>query len=120
VLRAARSRRDGMVTGKSGDERRRGGGGRGGRDENSTGRGASRAGGGARARGPGGREEYDADAVRKATRPTGTYNPFANFFKGKKDGEPELPSSAAGENPPPSEPPAPASETDSGATLRGE
>jgi uncharacterized protein len=119
VLRAARSRRDGLVTGRSGDERRRGGGGagRGGRDD-AGGRGAGRAGGGGqRGRGPGGREEYDPDAVRKASRPTGTYNPFASFFKGKKDGEPELPDGEPGESPPP---PAPAPDADSGATLHGE
>jgi uncharacterized protein len=86
VLRAARSRRDGLVTGR-GDDRRRGGGGRSGaRDEGGGGRGR-----GGRGRGNGPRDEYDADAVRRASRPTGTYNPFANFFKGKKGEEPEAP-----------------------------
>ena len=124
ALRAARSRRDGMVTGKSGDERRRGGGGRGGREENAAGRGAGRAGGGPARGRPGGREEYDADAVRRASRPTGTYNPFATFFKGKKDGEPELPSDEAREGPPQSEQTLPAPsispDSDSGAPVRGE
>jgi uncharacterized protein len=38
-----------------------------------AGRGAGRASG---ARGNGGRDEYDADAVRRASRPSGTYNPL--------------------------------------------
>jgi uncharacterized protein len=91
VLRAARSRRDGLVTGKGGDERRRGGGGRGRDSERGPGRAGSGTG---RGRTPGGREEYDADAIRRASRPTGTYNPFASFFKGQKEGgegEPPLP-----------------------------
>ncbi len=113
VLRAARSRRDGMVTGSSGGERRRGAGGGGGGGAGRGGRAESGA-GGHRARGPGGREEYDPDAVRKASRPTGTYNPFANFFKDKKDDGPELPTGGSGESTPP------APDTDSGATLQGE
>ncbi|HEX6883639.1 MAG TPA: Tex-like N-terminal domain-containing protein [Planctomycetota bacterium] len=106
VLRAARSRRDGLVTGKSGDDRRRGGGGRGRDGERGAGRGgvgAGRGGAGA-ARGRGAsREEYDADAVRRASRPTGSYNPFASFFKGHKDGggDVELPPSEPPEVPPP-------------------
>jgi len=79
VLRAARSRRDGLVTG-GGERKGRGGGGR-----DSGGRAPARSGGGgggSRARGPG-REEYDADAVRRASRSAGAYNPFASFFKGK-------------------------------------
>jgi uncharacterized protein len=123
VLRAARSRRDGMVTGKSGDERRRGGGGRGARDENAPGRGGRPGGEGGRGR-HGGREEYDADAVRRASRPTGSYNPFATFFKGKKDGEPELPAvegdSSSERSQPASPAPSPAPEADSGAVLGGE
>jgi len=104
VLRAARSRRDGLVTGKSGDERRRGGG-RGRDGERGAGRGgvgAGRGGAGA-ARGRGGaREEYDADAIRRASRPTGSYNPFASFFKGQKDGsDVELPAPEPPEVPPP-------------------
>jgi uncharacterized protein len=120
VLRAARSRRDGMVTGKGGDERRRGGGGRGGREESAAGRGAGRPGGGGAARWrAGGREEYDAEAVRRASSPTGTYNPFATFFKGKKDDEPELPSTGGA---PKSEPasPAPAPDAEPGTALGGE
>jgi uncharacterized protein len=116
VLRAARSRRDGMVTGKGSDERRRGGGGRGGREEGAAGRGGGRSGGGAARGRPGGREEYDADAVRRASRPTGTYNPFATFFKGKKDDEPELPSA---ESSPRSDPPAPAPDANPGTALGG-
>jgi hypothetical protein len=105
VLRAARSRRDGLVTGKGGgDERRRGG--RGQRDGQGAERGAGRGNAGpGRARGPATREEYDAEAVRRASRPTGTYNPFASFFKGKKDEAPEettpeLPPTPAAEPPP--------------------
>jgi uncharacterized protein len=98
-LRAARSRRDGLVTGKSGEERRRGGGGGGrGRD---SGRGHDGEGGAGRGRGAG-REEYDADAIRRASRPTGTYNPFASFFKGKKD---EVPDEAPLPEPPEVSPP---------------
>jgi uncharacterized protein len=115
VLRAARSRRDGMVTGRAGEERRRGGGGgRGGRDESAPGRKTVRGGG----RGPAGREEYDAEAVRKASRPTGTYNPFASFFRGKKEGEAELPPAAPAENTP--QPAAPAPDPEPGAALGGE
>lgn len=105
VLRAARSRRDGLVTGKGGDERRRGGG-RGREGERGAGRGGVGAGrggsGAARGRGAGSREEYDADAIRKASRSTGTYNPFASFFKGQKEGEDvDLPAVEPPEVPPP-------------------
>ena len=86
VLRAARTRRDGLVTGRGGDGRKRGGA----REGAGAGPGTARAGGG-RGRSGGGREEYDADAVRKASRPSGSYNPFASFFKGKKPDEPEPP-----------------------------
>lgn len=77
VLRAARTRRDGLVTGKSGDDRRGRGAGRGG------GRGPGRPGGGRR---PEGREEYDADAVRRAASGGKGYNPFMTFFKTRDDG----------------------------------
>jgi hypothetical protein len=82
VLRAARSRRDGLVTG-SGEERRRG---RGGRDEGRSpgraGAGAGAGGAGRRRGGGAGRDEhYDPDAVRRASNPGGSYNPFASFFK---------------------------------------
>jgi len=88
VMRAARSRRDGMVTGRS-DERRKGGGRGGGRDSS---RPAGRPGG--RQRGNGGPEEhYDPEAVRRASRTPG-YNPFATFFKGQRD--PEAPPSTTG------------------------
>jgi uncharacterized protein len=97
VLRAARSRRDGLVTGKGGGEKKRGGGGRGARE--GSGFGAER--GGGRGRGAGPREEYDADAVRRASRPTGSYNPFASFFKGQKPSEPELPPPVEEHAPPP-------------------
>jgi uncharacterized protein len=99
VLRAARSRRDGLVTGKGRDERKRGGG-RGGRDGQMGERGAGRDGGDRRGRGAGGREEYDADAVRRASRPTGSYNPFATFFKGQKDEGVDLPLPPGAEPPP--------------------
>ncbi len=81
VLRAARSRRDGLVTGR-GEERRQG---RGGRDE---GRSASRTGGGGRRRAGGAQrdESYDADAVRRASHTAGSYNPFASFFREKREG----------------------------------
>ena len=84
VLRAARTRRDGLVTGKGKDERRggRGGGGGGG---GGFGRGDSR-GPGAGRRSDRPREEYDADAIRKASRSSTSYNPFANFFKAKGPG----------------------------------
>jgi uncharacterized protein len=83
VLRAARTRRDGLVPGKGKDERRGGRGGGGGGM-----RGGER-GGGKRSDRP--REEYDADAIRKASRANTSYNPFANFFKGKPEekGAPE-------------------------------
>ena len=91
-MRAARSRRDGLVTGRGGDGKKRGGAGRGASEGGSNGPGR-----GGRARpGGGGREEYDADAVRKASRPIGSYNPFASFFKGNKPDEPELPSGGDG------------------------
>jgi len=77
VLRAARTRRDGMVTGGKGKDERRGGRGGGG----GGGRGDSRGPGGKRPDRP--REEYDADAIRKASRSSTSYNPFANFFKAK-------------------------------------
>lgn len=79
VLRAARTRRDGLVPGKGKDERR---GGRGGGGSGGFGRGEGRGGGKRPERA---REEYDADAIRKASRATTSYNPFANFFKGKPD-----------------------------------
>jgi len=91
VMRAARSRRDGLVTGKSEERGRRGGGGGGGGRGPSAGRGPSSG------RGPGGgkrfdrgqREEYDADAVRKASsNPNTAYNPFAAFFKKGPSPEP--------------------------------
>jgi uncharacterized protein len=94
VLRAARSRRDGMVTGRGGDERRKGGGREGGR-------GPGRAGGGRSRGSEHGREEYDSEAVRRASRPTGTYNPFASFFQGKQEERPELPSDESGAGAPP-------------------
>lgn len=86
VMRAARSRRDGLVTG-SGDDKRRGGGGGGGRGGGGGGGGRGAGGAGGRGGGGGrrpdraGREEYDADAVRKASHSSGSYNPFATFFK---------------------------------------
>ena len=86
-MRAARSRRDGLVTG-DGDkrERRKGGGG------------ARRPKSGVGGRRPGGRgrrrddEQYDAEAVRKASGTSSGYNPFATFFKEK--GEPQKEESA--------------------------
>jgi protein Tex len=79
VMRAASTRRDGLVTGRSGDERRRGSGGAG---RGSGGAGGRGAGGGGKRFDRGGREDYDADAVRKASNTGGTaYNPFASFFK---------------------------------------
>jgi uncharacterized protein len=79
VLRAARTRRDGLVPGKGKDERR---GGRGGGGGGGFGRGEGRGGGKRPERV---REEYDADAIRKASRATTSYNPFANFFKAKPE-----------------------------------
>ncbi len=92
VLRAARSRRDGLITGGR-EERRKG---RGGRDENRP-----RTGGGGRRRGGGAPREdhYDADAVRRASHAAGSYNPFASFFK-EREGESPGADSAA---PPPQE-----------------
>ncbi len=101
VLRGARTRRDGLVTGSGGEGKKRGGGGRGAREGGSVGGGPGRSAGG-RGRTGGGREEYDADAVRRASRPTGTYNPFAGFFKEKKPTEPGLPGGEPAA-PPPSE-----------------
>ncbi len=68
VLRAARSRRDGMVTGK-GERSKRGpkGGGR----ERSDRRGDRD-------------DHYDPEAIREAGRVAGTYNPFASFFQTKQ------------------------------------
>jgi uncharacterized protein len=96
VLRAARTRRDGLVTGKSGDDRRgRGGGGRGG--GRGPGRGSGRPGGGRR---PEGREEYDADAVRRAASGGKGYNPFMTFFKGRDDTqEPPTQAESGGQEP---------------------
>jgi uncharacterized protein len=77
LMRAARSRRDGLVTGKG--ERKRG------------------PGGGGRGRGDGRRgdrredEGYDAEAVREATRSAGTYNPFATFFKQAPEAQRDTP-----------------------------
>jgi len=71
LLRAARSRRDGLVTGKGERKRGPGGGGRG-RGEGGGRRGDRR---------PDADEGYDAEAIREATRSVGTYNPFASFFK---------------------------------------
>jgi uncharacterized protein len=92
VLRAARSRRDGLVTGQ-GDERRRGRGGRdGGRSSGRPGGGAAASGAGRRPGGGAGRDEhYDPEAVRRASNPAGSYNPFASFFK-EREPAPEPPS----------------------------
>ena len=80
VVRAARSRRDGLVTGSS---EGRGGGGRGG----GAGRGRKPGGPGARR---GARDEgYDRDAVKKASDSKAAYNPFATFFKEREDDEKE-------------------------------
>jgi len=80
VMRAARTRRDGLVTGSGRDERRKGGGGKG--REGGAGRAPSRgAAGGGRGRGGGRDDSYDPDAVRRASRSAGSYNPFASFFK---------------------------------------
>ena len=81
TLRAARSRRDGLVGGRPTREKRR-----------------SKAGSGNR-RGPGGRrreadEGYDSTAIREASHPAGSYNPFATFFKDK--GETEEPPAGEG------------------------
>jgi uncharacterized protein len=74
VMRAARSRRDGLVTGSSEKERkRRGPGGRG--------RGPGRPGGGGRRDRRGKDDQYDPAAVREASKASGNYNPFASFFK---------------------------------------
>jgi predicted RNA-binding protein with RPS1 domain len=76
VLRAARTRRDGLGgTGAGGDRRRE-------RSGRGAGKGDKR----------GGRRQYqdegfDAAAVRKAQSPAGSYNPFAQFFKRKLEGE---------------------------------
>ena len=43
------------------------------------------------------RAEYDAGAVRRASRPSGTYNPFASFFKGQKPEESAMPAPEQGE-----------------------
>lgn len=101
VLRGARTRRDGLVTGSGADGKKRGGGGRGAREGGSFGGGSGRP-GGSRGRTGAGREEYDADAVRRASRPTGTYNPFAGFFKEKKPAE-SGPSGGEASAPPPPE-----------------
>jgi len=77
VLRAARSRRDGLVTGEKREGR---GGGRGGGGRPKTGAGGRR---------PGGRgrrnvdEHYDPEAVRQVTKTSAGYSPFASFFKDK-------------------------------------
>ena len=81
MMRAAQTRRDGLVTGSRGrGERRKGSG----RDDNKR---PARAGGGrsSRSQGPGGRDEhYDSEAVRRASHSAGSYNPFASFFKKEK------------------------------------
>ncbi|MFT5464227.1 MAG: hypothetical protein ACI8QS_003121, partial [Planctomycetota bacterium] len=76
IVRAARSRRDGLGAGGGGGKGRGGGGG-------------GRSFGGGRG-GPGGRrgaeEGFDREAVRKAaSEKVSAYNPFANFFKQKGD-----------------------------------
>ena len=93
VLRAARTRRDGLVPGKGKDERR---GGRGGGGSGGGGMRGGERGGGKRSDRP--REEYDADAIRKASRANASYNPFANFFKVKPE-EKGVPEDGAGPAP---------------------
>jgi uncharacterized protein len=106
VVRAARSRRDGLVRGDDagsgrGRGRGAGGGGRGRSGAESGGRGAAsgagrRPGGPAR-RGGRGQEPYDPDAVRRASRQAGSYNPFATFFKTRREEEGETEDATGGE-----------------------
>ncbi len=80
VVRAARTRRDGL--GNAAPEKGRrggGGGGRGGPNRSGPGRGGKR---GARD------DQYDPAAVREASKSAGSYNPFASFFdKGEASGD---------------------------------
>ena len=88
VMRAARSRRDGLVIGSEGGSRGgssrgrgRGSGGGGGPGRPGKGRGGERRHGNRRDEG------FDAAAVKRASGPPGQYNPFATFFKGKEKAE---------------------------------
>ena len=96
ALRAAQSRRDGLVTGRRAGRGGEGGRGRGREGERGAGRGAphssgGRPGPGGRS-GPGGRggqrDRGDADVrpedLRAASGPKVAYNPFADFFKGAR------------------------------------
>ena len=76
MMRAAQTRRDGLVTGRGRGERRKG----------TEGKRPARAGGGRpRSQGSSGRDEhYDPEAVRRASNTAGSYNPFASFFKKEK------------------------------------
>lgn len=88
VKRAARSRRDGLVTG--GAKKKFGGGAGHGGFSGGSGGGGGKPGAGAPRRGGDRRDEaYDADAVRRASKAAGTYNPFASFFKSKDPAEPK-------------------------------
>jgi len=79
VMRAARSRRDGLAGSKPDRERRGQGGGR------SPGRGPGRGAGGRRERD----DQYDPSAVREASRAQAQYNPFASFFRDQKSESPQ-------------------------------
>ncbi|MCZ6597630.1 MAG: S1 RNA-binding domain-containing protein [Planctomycetota bacterium] len=73
VVRAAQSRRDGLVAGSKGEGRRGSSRGQGG--------GRSRTGGRGRAAARSRDDHYDSEAVRKAENQAVSFNPFASFFK---------------------------------------
>jgi hypothetical protein len=81
-VRAAQTRRDGMVVG--GGERKRGGG-RGGGGFSGGGGFGGRGGKPGSDRGPRERDEYDPQAIREASK-SAAFRPFASFFK-KTEGE---------------------------------
>jgi hypothetical protein len=91
-VRAAQSRRDGLVTGRGGGRGRDERGGRGG-----PGRGPGRGGppnrGGKRER----EESARPEDLRAASSPKVAYNPFADFFKGARPGVEEPPAQAESE-----------------------
>ena len=105
LMRAARTRRDGLA-GAAPQKERRGGGGRGQGAGSKGGRGGGRPGGGRPGGGRpgggrrrGGEEGFDAEAIRKVKDSSGSaYNPFATFFKKDKEDEPGEETRATGEN----------------------